>query len=144
MEGEKYQITPELMDRLLAGSDVDYLDPLAQAGGGHTYAGQWIAAMQPVSLPQEDRPDEPPAPLPDNVADTTDLLVLVQYRLDKVIAPVAGLRSALLWEGASAVASILAVTLILWFLVRRANYSGVDRGENRQNAPSYADTISAR
>jgi hypothetical protein len=144
MAGEMYQIPKQLMDRLLVGSDVDYLDPLAAAGGGKSFAGEWIAAMQPVSLPQEDRPDEQPVPVPNAAPDTTDLLVLVQYRLEKVIAPVAGLRSALLWEGASAVASILAVTLILWLLVRRANYSGLERGDNRPGSGSIADTISAR
>ena len=46
-------------------------------------------------------------------SETTDLLVLVQYRLQKVISPVSGMRSALLWEGAFALVSILLVTLAL-------------------------------
>jgi len=46
-------------------------------------------------------------------------LVLVQYRLDKVFAPVGVMEETLLWEGASALASILLVSGTLWFFVRR-------------------------
>lgn len=150
MEGEKYQILPDLMNRLLAGRDVDYTDPLAGAEGGEPYSGQWIAAMQPVSLPAPLRPDDDSTvagsaerPIPDEL-DTTDLLVLVQYRLEKVIAPVAGMRSALLWEGAAAVGSILFVTLSLWLVVRRVSTTTSDRGDERNPSRHFADTITVR
>ncbi len=146
MAGEKYQIPNDQMERLLAGSDVDYLDPLAAADGGEPYAGHWIAAMQPVSLPIEDSPDEnPPGSDPPTVeSDPTDLLVLVQYRLEKVIAPVAGMRSALLWEGALAVGSILLVTLSLWLVVRRVSNRSSDRMEDPKPIAEIAETIEAR
>ncbi len=144
MEGERYQIPSELMERLSAGRDVDYIDPVAATDGGERYSGHWIAAMQPVSLPVTELPDEvPPSDADRTQADTTDLLVLVQYRLEKVIAPVAGMRSALLWEGAASVGSILLVTLTLWFLVRRASSSGSDRSEEASPPPdNIAETIS--
>ena len=144
MEGEKYQIGEGLIDRLLAGRDVNYIDPLAKAEGGEPYSGPWIAAMQPVSLPPKQRPgdDQIQPSEPDSEQDNTDMLVLVQYRLEKVIAPVAGMRSALLWEGAAAVGSILAVTLTLWLLVRRVSNSGSERAEEKDPSDHVAETIS--
>ncbi|TWU50945.1 Serine/threonine-protein kinase PknL [Rubripirellula tenax] len=124
-EDKSYQMTAPLMDRLLGGGDVDYLDPLASADDGKAYGGPWIAAIQPVALPRQEREDEKerqgPAP---NDRKTADLLVLVQYRLEKVMAPVDQMRSALLVEGAAALASILAVTFTLWFFVRRVGQAG--------------------
>jgi len=135
--GQKYQISPEQMDRLLTGTDVDYVDPLAAAADGSFYAGQWIAAVHPVTLPPDDSPpteipDEDrtpdPSPPPTNIPEgavseandqTTDLLVLVQYRLEKVNAPVLQMQAALLREGVAAIVSILIVTLTLWFFVQR-------------------------
>ena len=142
--GDRYQIPPTLMARLFEGSDVDYLDPLAEAEGGERYEGEWIAAMQPVSLPNSaarrevalgspsaSEPTERQAVKDDEefsaemaiaeggTSEKTDLLVLVQYRLQKVISPVSGMRSALLLEGAFAVVSIVLVTLGLWLIVRR-------------------------
>ncbi len=102
--------------------------------------------MQPVSLPDEDFLAANPSngnPV-DPEGDTTDLLVLVQYRLEKVIAPVAGMRSALLWEGAFAVVSILLVTLSLWLVVRRVSNSSADRGEPREAVDGLAETIEVR
>ena len=135
--GQKYQISPDLMARLLTGSDVDYEDPLATAVDGSDYEGPWIAAVHPVTLPPDDSPPDtapdpnqtpdppdPPSEVPEgSVSETneqaTDLLVLVQYRLEKVNAPVFEMQTALLREGVAAIISILAVTLTLWFFVQR-------------------------
>lgn len=146
MAGERYQIPEKLMSRLLDGRDVDYIDPLAAAEGGEPYSGHWIAAMQPVSLPNEDYlPSNPAGQKPiDPQSDTTDLLVLVQYRLEKVIAPVAGMRSALFAEGAFAVVSILLVTLSLWLVVRRVSNPSVDRGDADEPHDGLAETIEVR
>ncbi len=111
---EKYQLPSDLLDRLLEGGDVNYRDPMANAEDGATYDGPWIAAMQPVAVPYESTDGDQPS-----AAAKTDLLVLVQYRLDKVMAPVTEMRTALLWEGAAAIVSILIVTVTLWFFVRR-------------------------
>lgn len=166
--GDRYQIPPALMSKLFDGSDVDYLDPLSEVDGGEPYEGQWIAAMQPVALPEgsmrrnrmasRGASNEPPAmPMEqeevafpdvklgkDSDAEKTDLLVLVQYRLQKVISPVSGMRSALLLEGAFAVVSIVFVTLGLWLIVRRFSLppGAIEREPGIQDAS--AATIKAR
>jgi hypothetical protein len=98
------------LDALLSGKDIDYFDPLGKRSDGVHYRGPWIAAVQPVSLPQLDR---------ENRATTTDLLVLVQYRWSDVIAPVGELVTTLMSYGGIAVAGILVVIFLLWYLVRR-------------------------
>ncbi|MGI9470795.1 MAG: serine/threonine protein kinase, partial [Rubripirellula sp.] len=164
VEGEKYQIESELMQRLLVGGDVDYRDPLSDASDGSAYQGPWIAAMQPVAVPHEEPEEDhaiadqassnrdPPPPPADLSADSisesnekaTDLLVLVQYRLEKVIAPVHQMRTALLWEGAAAIASILAVTLTLWFFVRRVGSSRSRKIKSVAPTATPAETMTMR
>ena len=167
MTGERYQIPPDLMARLFDGRDVDYLDPLSNADGGDAYDGQWIAAMQPVSLPKrsrvpngEQQVDDPesqqisdlgldsqvlsPAEGKQESSETTDLLVLVQYRLQKVISPVSGMRSALLWEGAFALVSILLVTLGLWWVVRKFSAPVVSLERDSSPSNETTETVRAR
>jgi hypothetical protein len=111
-KGENYVVPAWLMDELEKGDDVDdYVDPLATSAPD--YAGNWIAAMQPVSLPASNLDHE------DEDVAHADLMVLVQYRLAKVLAPVGQLRSQLLWEGAIAALSVLLIILTLWYFVRR-------------------------
>ncbi len=111
-KGENYVVPDWLMDELEKGDDVDdYVDPLADIAPA--YGGKWIAAMQPVSLPANSIDHEE-----DEIAQA-DLMVLVQYRLAKVLAPVGHLRSQLLWEGAIAAISVLVIILTLWYFVRR-------------------------
>ena len=112
------KVPPELMSELFTGKDVDYQDPVSKAADGKGYAGDWIAAMQPVVLPQDVMDDES-----DTAATEADLLVLVQYRLSKALQPVQQMRSSLLWEGAVALASILAILMTLWYFVRRTSDS---------------------
>ncbi|MGB7344502.1 MAG: protein kinase [Pirellulaceae bacterium] len=114
-KGENYVVPSQLMDELVKEDDVDYIDPLASANAT-MYGGNWIAAMQPVSLPVNDLDNAI-----DEDADKADLLMLVQYRMSKVFAPVAEMRSQLLWEGAAAVSSVFLVTLTLWYFVRRVS-----------------------
>jgi len=110
LSDQRFQVASELVDELLQGGDVDYRDPMARASDGDQYAGQWIAAMQPVTLPDT----------PSSATDrSTDLLVLVQYRLADVLDPVGQLRRSLIRQGLAAIASILAVTFVLWWVVRR-------------------------
>ncbi len=142
VEGEKYQMPPSMMKRILAGGDVDYLDPLASAPDGAAYAGPWIAAMQPVSVPQHDSDDDDEKN--EGAEDKTDLLVLVQYRLEKVIEPVDRMRTALLWEGVAAIGSILAVTLTLWFFVRRVGSSSGEATDERSKNVGAVKTLSVR
>ena len=116
-KGDKFHVPEKLMDQLLGGGDVDYQDPMAEASGGKNYGGNWIAAIQPVILPQgsNDAFD------PNAKAERADLLVLVQYRLAKVFKPVDQMRTSLLWEGAAGVISVLLVTMTLWYFVRRVS-----------------------
>lgn len=140
LSGRRFQVDSNLVDQLLLGGDVGYRDPMAEAPGGESYAGEWIAAMEPVTLPEApsqirndvDAPSRLNQPLggaapSSERADTavenrsTDLLVLVQYRLSDVLGPVGELRKSLFREGLTAIASILLVTLGLWWVVRRSN-----------------------
>ncbi len=131
MAGQKFQMKPELMDRLIEKGMVDYKDPVAQADDGRDYGGDWIAAIQPVALPINPNVDQ--VAIED--AKATNLLVLVQYRLETVLAPVGHLRTSLLWLGAAAVGSILLLTVALWWMVTRA---GVTKAPlvQRERTPS--------
>lgn len=123
---EKFQIDGDLVDEILQQGDVNYMDPVAESPDGHLYDGEWIVAMQPVELPRnvydlESTSSEGPLESDQNIE--TDLLVMVQYRLAKVMAPVGRMRIDLFSEGALAVLSLLAVTVFLWLVVRRISES---------------------
>ncbi|WP_235951196.1 serine/threonine-protein kinase [Crateriforma spongiae] len=138
---KQFKISPSLMDRLIEGGDVDYRDPVASDPEGQAYRGEWIAAMQPIELPNLDVESvaTPNATSGEDNAGSnsnaesksgtqanrsmpdTDLLVLVQYRLSKVFAPVGQMRRSLFIEGAAAMLSVLLVTMVMWYFVWRAN-----------------------
>jgi len=135
MIGEKYQMSSTMLRQLLdGGDDINYIDPLASASGGDLYAGTWIAAMQPVRVHHDDKEDEAGE-------DNVDLLVLVQYKLEKVLAPVRQMRTTLFLEGAAALGSILIVTLVLWWLVRRVNRPGPEREKEPVKDQELIETI---
>lgn len=147
MEGEKYQMSKTLMHRLLDGGNVDdYNDPLATAGDGSAlYGGRWIAAMQTVKIPRDDRLDQDRVDdaLPSLGEDNADLLVMVQYRLENVTAPVKSMVTSLLWEGFAAMASILFVSLSLWLFVRKVGTpTPEDHEETTTERQGTTDTIS--
>lgn len=110
--GDPFKVEDKKMDELLLGDDVNYLDPVAVAEDASTYGGEWIAAMQPVAVPGE-------GIFGSGGKNQADLLVLVQYRLSKVFAPVGAMERSLLWYGRAALLSILVVSGTLWFFVRR-------------------------
>ena len=173
---KKYQIDRHVMHDLLTGRIEVYKDPLADATElADAYSGEWIAAVHPVKLPLDDDDEEtafhqptesgaldppsPPTELPEGSVSetdeqTTDLVVLVQYRLKTVNAPVYEMQSALLREGVLAIISILAVTLTLWFLVqwvgrpyRETHERLEDSKSNKSNktiAENLAKTITQR
>ncbi|TWT87828.1 Serine/threonine-protein kinase PrkC [Neorhodopirellula pilleata] len=123
---KRYQVPEPLLNRLVAGDDAVYHDPMAQAKDGSEFAGDWLAAMQPITLPesqyaQDDAPTHAPtdAQAAERRDRETDLLVLVQYRLSEVLGPVGQLRKSLFQEGLASIASILFVTFALWWVVRR-------------------------
>ncbi len=119
--GQSYRVDEALMDALLRGGEVDeYHDPVAREDDADRYTGKWLAAMQPVRVPGEDSvagDDSESGRYGDQQAD---LLVLVQYRLNKVFAPVDTMRRRLHWDGAVGLLAILMVSATLWFLARRS------------------------
>lgn len=136
LEGERYRMSPAMLTRLLEGGDFNYTDPLASANDGGQYAGPWIAAMQPVSVPDESIDADALS------GDRTDLLTLVQFRLEKVEEPVNQMRRALFWEGAAAIASILLVTLTLWLFVRRVGNTAQEPAMRKNEPSGVTETIS--
>lgn len=158
LSSRRFQVDSVFVDQLLEGGDVGYRDPMAQAPGGESYAGEWIAAMEPVTLPEapsqirndvdtpEER-DQPLNPAAQNSAapgtgmqkNSTDLLVLVQYRLSDVLGPVGQLRQSLFREGLTAIASILLVTLGLWWVVRRSSDDEADTPDEPDQSDSTAE-----
>ncbi|MCM2373784.1 serine/threonine protein kinase [Aporhodopirellula aestuarii] len=156
---QRFQVAPDLIDQLLEGGDVDYRDPMALAPCGQSYAGQWIAAMQPVSLPAApsqtvvNQDDSDGMDLDDEQDDlhlhdssrSTDLLVLVQYRLSEVLGPVGQLRRSLFREGLAAIASILMVTFALWWVVRRIGEDDTrispNGSEESEKTPNDVETM---
>ncbi len=143
MEGEKYQMSETLMQRLLQGGNVDdYSDPLAAAGDGSAlYSGPWIAAMQTVKIPRDDREDDDGQ---SQVTSNADLLVMVQYRLEKVTEPVNRIVTSLIRGGLAAMASILVVTLTLWLFVRRVGAPSAERSDEAVGRQATTETLTLR
>ncbi len=141
MEGEKYQMSQTLMQRLLGGGNIDdYSDPLAAAGDGSAlYAGPWIAAMQTVRIPRDDRED---GVLQSQLTNNADLLVMVQYRLEKVTEPVNSIVTSLIQGGLAAMGSILVVTLTLWLFVRRVGAPSAERQDHAPHRHGTTETMS--
>ncbi len=110
---EIFSIPDEELHTLLDEGMLQYHDPLGDSAGGEAYGGEWIATAQRVALPE---PTDPEAEIQDS-----NLTVLVQYKMEQVLQPVGALVDRLLLEGGVTVASILLVTLVLWYFVMRAS-----------------------
>ena len=137
MVGEQYQMKPDAFQLLLhSEKDIDYTDPLAETDDGQAYAGEWIAAMKPVRLPEQedDRTKK---------NSQADLLVLVQYRLEKVMQPVDKMVRELKFDGLAALGSILIVTFTVWWLVRRTNRMGTEKESPSAGEQGMIETIQA-
>jgi serine/threonine protein kinase len=146
LEGAKYQVPAELMQELLKGGDATYRDPLAKASDGSRYGGPWLAAIEPVTVPEDRFEIDDKDGFSILAKDNSELLVLVQYRLETVNEPVEQMKSALMWSGAAAIASILVITLTLWVFVRRVGSStNRDReSDNHAAVRGSAETIPVR
>ena len=139
MAGERFHVPGATLDRLIAGKDVDYRDPVAKAGDGQAFGGTWLAAVAPVRVPQTEEAVAGEAP---SISQNTDMLVLVQYRLSKVFEPVGRMTQHLLIEGALAMLSIVLVTFAMWYFVNRVNNrSKNDDISEDSPLPSHAQTI---
>ena len=152
-QSRDFRIPPAVMEQLIGGQRVDYEDPMAAADGGDPYDGRWIAAIEPVRLPDPDAGatiDDGGSSHRDNfnanhpfdanhsshasdgdadetdLATDADLLVLVQYRLAKVFGPVNDLQRTLVIETALGAASSVLVVALLWYLVRQGRRWSLD------------------
>jgi eukaryotic-like serine/threonine-protein kinase len=147
LAGKRFQVSGGALDNLLNGSDIDYRDPMAAAPGGRIYSGRWLAAVAPITLPKE------LTTMPGNndgqAAASTDLLVLVQYRLSKVFEPVRALQRQLLIEGSITLTLIFALTAAMWIYVNRLNDptrfdDPTDESRDTKENPSDQPTIGVR
>jgi serine/threonine protein kinase len=102
----RYRVTQEQLSRVREDRTNRFLDPLAKAPSGQWYAGEWIAALDWVRLPDE--PDVDP-----------EMIVLVQERLAGATAPVILLGSRLKREGLWAMGGVIGVVCVLWYIVIR-------------------------
>jgi hypothetical protein len=139
LAGKRFRIPDQMLDDLVESGDVNYLDPMADAPGGVDFAGPWLAAIAPIALPREltttqDRSGQ-------SEMATSDLLVLVQYRLSKVFEPVADLKWQLLLAGSIAMMLIFGLTVAMWFYVDRL--TDPTRFDDKPDRSSAADTDSA-
>ena len=94
------------MLQIQSDANYRYHDPVAVVEGGEAFRGEWIPATQWVRLPGAD-------------GDKEDMIVLVQERYTKAIAPVRNLGSKLKREGIWALFGVAAVVLVLWYVVVR-------------------------
>ena len=101
-----------LRDQQTTDPFVEYVDPVSRDNTyGGDFAGQWIASVAPVNIELRKGGD-------DKEVTETGLWVVVQGRMDVVTAPVAQLAWRMLREAVAAVAAVLLVSLLLWWLVR--------------------------
>ncbi|QDS96580.1 Serine/threonine-protein kinase PknB [Roseimaritima multifibrata] len=146
---ERFQLPAPLLEQMLTGADIDYQDPMAATPDGGDFSGTWLAAVQEVSVPRSESDPNHSHPSNDHFSDIsaepdqTDLLVMVQYRLSNVEAPVQALLQKLLKEGAIAIVSIISVTFILWYLVHRASDLSIDRRDAKDASRESGSTITA-
>ncbi len=140
--GQRFQVPGPLLDRLIAGKDVDYQDPVATAADGVAYSGSWLAAVAPIALPEHDPTEGTVRRIGQSNAD---MLVLVQYRLAKVFEPVGRMRQQLLVEGALAMLSIVLVTFVMWYFVNRVTgRNKLDDVVDETPLSSHAATIALK
>ncbi|QEG40997.1 protein kinase domain-containing protein [Roseimaritima ulvae] len=131
MASKRFQLPEPLLKELLEGKDIDYTDPVANSADGADYKGTWLAAVQPVAVPRSERAQ----------GEDSSLLVLVQYRLSDVTAPVQVLLESLSKEGAIAMGVFVFVTFLLWFLVHRASDLHIDRHDAKEDRQRSGTTI---
>jgi len=109
-----FQLKPKQLEQLQSPTHQLYQDPVSQSPEGQAYQGDWIAAIEPVRLP-----DEPQ--FPEKIETTPrKLMVVVQESESIATAPVTQLGSQLLSEGILAIVILSLATGGLWFFVIRS------------------------
>ena len=129
---KKFKVPSGTMDNLLEGGVFDYVDPIASTKEGAVFAGDWIAAVHRVHLPQSSFGEKAAEPQ----ETQTDWLVMVQFRLSKAIARVDDLTDRLITEGFLAAIAILIVNAAMWLIVRRL--SSPPRSDDRTDDPTVS------
>jgi len=110
---QDYKVTEAQLARIRTEPEYKYRDPLADAPGGEAYAGEWIAATEPVRLPNR------AAEHADN-GNHTDLVVLVQVSAAAATKPVYQLGRRLATDAVVALSVVVLVIVALWLVVLRA------------------------
>ncbi len=103
-------IDADQLSKLRSGGMINYRDPAAEHPDGELYAGEWIAAIQQVSLPSLDQ---------SHSGKGTDLWVLVQERASRAQDPVHQLGNRLQNESMIALVTVVLVICVLWYFVFR-------------------------
>lgn len=131
---DEYLLPPidaEQLAGLRRGGLRNYHDPAAEHPAGASFQGEWIAAIQQVSLPALDQ----------SHGDTgTDLWVLVQERASRAQDPVHQLGNRLQRESMIALSTVVLVICVLWYFVFRLNEvrEFSPSGVNPSNALNYS------
>ena len=103
-------IDPRQLAQLRTDGLRNYLDPAARHPQGQLYDGEWIAAIEQVSLPSLDKVHS---------GTGTDLWVLVQERASRAREPVHQLGNRLQNESMIALVTVVLVICVLWYFVFR-------------------------
>jgi serine/threonine protein kinase len=125
---DDYRVPEKVLQAVRNEPVFDYHDPIGTAPGGTAYAGDWIAAAEPVRVPGRDFETRNGR----NGNARTDLLVLVQVSADAVTAPVKQLGRRLAFDGLSAMVVVIGVVTALWLVVLR--FSREPGGKRRRNS----------
>jgi hypothetical protein len=131
----RFQIDEQTLTRLQSNGIFDYEDPVSNTAPGQEFQGHWIATVEKVRLPVSANYEGNSSGRSDS-----DLWMLVQERASNVTDPVRQLSSRLAGEGVAAVATIIAVVLLLWLIVWRVLRPGEKslwralRGESGQDS----------
>ncbi len=104
------QLKLPVMEALVENGLADYEDPVAQLEGCDDYAGQWIACVAQVELPQVSS---------DSEREKSDLWILVQEPRAMVAAPIQSLAKKLWSETMVEFLVLFAVVGSLWYFVLR-------------------------
>ncbi|MEZ6111939.1 MAG: serine/threonine protein kinase [Pirellulaceae bacterium] len=105
----EYRVTNEQLDQVASNWRYQYVDPLSTAPKGVAYKGTWIAALEPVQLPERNEANASPR--------DSELMVLVQESEQEATRPVRSLGSRLVREGILALFVVLCGVLALWYFV---------------------------
>ncbi len=93
-----------------------YQDPVGSDPLGAEYRGEWLASAARVRRLRISRPQDDPTVRQER---DTGLIIVMQERYNLVTEPVRELGQRLLWEGTRALAVLILVSVILWFVILR-------------------------